>query len=109
MTIKDGVVTVVPKGRNNLMNADKYTYHKRSGEITKVKRYDSESKATKLRSMVYMVHVGSWGGWITRLITFLAALLGATLPLTGYYLWLRRLLRKKQFSGENSVKMEKTV
>lgn len=38
-----------------------------------------------------MVHVGSWLGGLTRLLNFLAALLGATLPLTGYYLWLRRL------------------
>lgn len=49
---------------------------------------------------VYMVHTGGWGGMLTRIITFLAALLGATLPLTGYYLWIRRLL-KKSGQGHN--------
>lgn len=40
--------------------------------------------------------VGSWLGDFTRLINFLAALLGATLPLTGYYLWLRRLKNRRK-------------
>jgi len=30
----------------------------------------------------------------TRVLTFIAALLGGTLPLTGYYLWIRRIGRK---------------
>lgn len=48
-----------------------------------------------VRSAVYMVHTGSWLGGLTRLVNFLAALLGATLPLTGYYLWIRRLLKRR--------------
>ena len=59
------------------------------------KPYAEQDKATKVRSTVYMLHVGSWGGWFTRIITFLAALLGVTLPLTGYYLWLKRLTAKR--------------
>ena len=42
---------------------------------------------------VYSVHVGSFGGMPTRVLWFLAALLGALLPPTGYYLWLKRLRR----------------
>ncbi|MDE5947315.1 MAG: PepSY domain-containing protein, partial [Prevotella sp.] len=49
-----------------------------------------------VRSAVYTVHVGSWGGLLTRIVTFLAALLGTTLPLTGYYLWIRRLLGRSR-------------
>lgn len=74
---------------------DKYSYDRRSGEITDVKLYSSEGKDTKVRSGVYMVHTGSWGGIITRVLNFLAALIGATLPLTGYWLWIRRLMRKR--------------
>jgi hypothetical protein len=33
---------------------------------------------------------------LTRILTFLAVLIGATLPLTGYYLWLKRILHKKK-------------
>ncbi|MGN0231434.1 MAG: PepSY-associated TM helix domain-containing protein [Muribaculaceae bacterium] len=96
ITLKKGSVEVVPAGRNSLRATDKYSYDRRSGEITEVKLYSDEDRAAKLPSAIYMVHVGSWGGWLTRIINFLAAILGVSLPLTGYYLWIKRLCRKKQ-------------
>jgi uncharacterized iron-regulated membrane protein len=56
----------------------------------------AQDKASKVRAGIYKTHVGSWGGMLTRILTFLAVLIGATLPLTGYYLWLKRILRKKK-------------
>jgi uncharacterized iron-regulated membrane protein len=56
----------------------------------------AQEKASKVRAGIYKTHVGSWGGMLTRILTFLAVLIGATLPLTGYYLWLKRILRKKK-------------
>jgi uncharacterized iron-regulated membrane protein len=50
------------------------------------------------RGTIYAIHSGSWGGMVTRILAFMAALLGATLPLTGYYLWIKRLLSKKKKS-----------
>lgn len=50
------------------------------------------------RGTIYAIHSGSWGGMATRILTFVAALVGATLPLTGYYLWIKRLLSKKKKS-----------
>lgn len=95
ITLKAEAAEVVPEGRLSLRATDKYSYNRRSGEITDVKLYSSEGKDTKVRSGVYMVHTGSWGGFITRILNFLAALIGATLPLTGYWLWIRRLTRKR--------------
>ena len=95
ITLKAEAAEVVPEGRLSLRATDKYSYDRRSGEITDVKLYSSEGKDTKVRSGVYMVHTGSWGGIITRILNFLAALIGATLPLTGYWLWIRRLTRKR--------------
>lgn len=96
LTVTDAVASVVPAGRTSLRATDSYDFHPRSGEITGSRPYDTQDKAAKVRSAVYMVHVGSWGGLLTRVLTFLSALLGATLPLTGYYLWLRRWLRKRR-------------
>lgn len=78
----------------NQRAADKYTFDPRSGEITDVVLYEDSADAGKMRGWIYSVHVGSWGGMFTRILTFLAALLGATLPLTGYYLWYRRVIRR---------------
>ena len=96
ITLSNGTASVVPKGRNSLRATDKFEFHPRSGEITDFQPYDEQDKSGKVRSAVYMLHTGSWGGWLTRILTFLSALLGATLPLTGYYLWIRRLVVKKR-------------
>ena len=90
ITLKSEVAEVVPEGRLSMRAADKYSYDRRSGEITDVQLYSAGKKDTKVRSGVYMVHTGSWGGIITRILNFLAAFIGATLPLTGYWLWFRR-------------------
>ena len=39
------------------------------------------------KRFLYTLHTGSWGGFPSKIIYFLAALTGAVLPLTGYYLW----------------------
>ena len=95
ITLKSEIAEVVPEGRLSMRATDKYSYERRSGEITDVQLYSAVGKDTKVRSGVYMVHTGSWGGIITRVLNFLAAFIGATLPLTGYWLWIRRLTRRK--------------
>lgn len=92
ITLLDGSASVVPAGRTSLCSGDRFDFDRR-GRITGSKPYAEQDKSTKVRSSVYTVHVGSWGGLATRILTFLAALLGATLPLTGYYLWIRRLVK----------------
>lgn len=94
ITLSEGSAGVVPAGRNSLRSTDRFDFDSESGQITGSKPYSEQDKSSKVRSAVYTVHVGSWGGMFTRILTFLAALLGATLPLTGYYLWLRRLINK---------------
>lgn len=80
----------------NQRAADRYTFDAKSGQITEETPYASLDKSGKIRGWIYSVHVGEWGGMLTRVLTVLVALLGASLPLTGYYLWIARLLRKKQ-------------
>lgn len=92
--VSDGSANVVPASRNSLRAGDSFDFDPESGAITGNKPYSEQDKSVKVRSTVYTVHVGSWGGIFTRILTFLAALLGATLPLTGYYLWIRRLVNK---------------
>lgn len=94
ITLSDGSASIVPAGRNSLRAGDKFTFNAKSGKITGSTPYADQDKSTHMRSAIYTIHVGSWGGWLTRIITFLSALLGATLPPTGYYLWIKRLSNK---------------
>lgn len=96
ITVSDGSASVVPAGRNSLRAGDRFDFDIESGKITGSTPYSEQDKSTHVRSAVYTVHVGSWGGLFTRIITFFAVLLGATLPLTGYYLWIRRLVNKSK-------------
>ena len=75
--------------------SDKYEFNRRSGEITPVTKYADSVPADKLRGWIYAVHTGSWGGILTRILWLLGALLGASLPLTGYYIWIKHLTKKK--------------
>ena len=75
--------------------SDKYEFNRRSGEIAPVTKYADSLPADKLRGWIYAIHTGSWGGVLTRILWLLGALLGASLPLTGYYIWIKHLRRKK--------------
>lgn len=53
-----------------------------------------DPQGQSLRGFFYSLHTGSWGGVVTQIIYFIAALIGGTLPLTGYYLWWKKRKRK---------------
>lgn len=45
------------------------------------------------KRFLYTLHTGLWGGITTQVLYFLGALIGGTLPLTGYYLWWKKRRR----------------
>lgn len=48
------------------------------------------SAPQSMKGWFYAFHTGSWGGTLTQILYFLAALIGGALPLSGYYLWWKR-------------------
>ena len=82
----------------NMRSSDTAAFDARTGEITSVTAYDDIPRAQKMKGWFYAFHTGSWGGMTTKALYFLAAFIGGILPLSGYYLWLkkkRRPSRKK--------------
>lgn len=51
-------------------------------------------KGTAAMKIMHELHVGSWGGTVTKAITFAVSIVGATLPATGYWLYFRKHCRK---------------
>ena len=47
-------------------------------------------KGSELMQLFHVIHIGSWGGMLTKIITFVISLIGASLPITGYLLYFRR-------------------
>ena len=94
ITVSAGAVSVKVSKYGNMRAADKYMFDEENGAITSVELYKDSARKGKLSGWFYSLHTGSWGGLLTRVLYFLAALFGATLPLTGYYLWIKRLYGK---------------
>ena len=100
ITVSDGEASVSFGRLGNRRASDRYTFDPHSGRLTDVRLYVDADRASKIKGWIYSIHVGSWGGLVTRLLSFVAALIGASLPLTGYYLWLKRLKGKTRKAGK---------
>lgn len=72
---------------------DKYT-----GEILKIKPYESFSNGDKVRRLIYPIHTGSIFGYPTKILAFLVCLFAATLPVTGLLIWLGRKKKKSRLT-----------
>lgn len=96
ISISSGTASVSFNRFGNQRASDRYSFNTDNGEFTETSLYQHQDKSGKIRDWIYSVHVGNWGGMFTRILTFIAALLGAALPLTGYYLWIKRLIKVRK-------------
>lgn len=78
--------------------------HKKDKETGGMKRIDfnQSSPERKLMRWVFMLHTGRWGGWFGPFLTFIAAIVGASLPVTGYWLFFRRYFLTKKVIKKSS-------
>lgn len=103
ITIGKETASVTLSNFGNGRASDKYEFSRRSGKITPKSKYADSLPADKLRGWIYAIHTGGWGGIFTRILWFLAALLGTSLPLTGYYIWIKHLRKKHKVKQDISL------
>lgn len=95
--VTDGTAFVDLKGWGNKRAFDRFEFDPSTGRTTATHPYATADRMQKAGGWVLSLHTGTWGGWVSKTLYFLAALFGATLPLTGCYLWLKRsLLRRRR-------------
>lgn len=93
--IENGKAAVRQKYMANARATDEYIFD-RKGEITESKLYNDQASGSKIWGWTYSLHVGSyWGIW-SKIFTFIASLIGASLPITGYYLFIKKRKKKKK-------------
>ena len=56
--------------------------------------FDGLMPADEVRRLFYSLHTGQWGGLLTKTLYFLSALIGALLPWSGYWMWLKHRKRR---------------
>lgn len=67
------------------------TFDPETGSVVGAVPYSERQRPQTLKGWFYAFHTGSWGGMVTKVLYFLAALIGGILPLSGYWLWWKRI------------------
>lgn len=96
MRIQDGSASVLTKDAPHGRATDQYQFNAETGEIAASKLYAQTHDAGKIMGWAYALHVGDYWGIVGKILTFLASLIGASLPLTGYYMWYVRSKRARK-------------
>lgn len=78
-----------------LRKQDIAKFNREDGRIEQITVYAEQPRSSKMKSWIYAFHTGSWGGVTTKILYFIASIIGASLPLTGYYFWLKKKKSKK--------------
>ncbi len=93
ITLNERSAQIAPDPHTSMRRTDTAQFDPRDGRVGEIVRYRDTPRSQSLRGWFYAFHTGSWGGTATKIIYFLSALIGGTLPLTGYYLWLKKKCR----------------
>jgi uncharacterized iron-regulated membrane protein len=71
--------------------------------------FEEATFGSKLRRMNYDIHVGSILGFPGKVLAFLASLIGASLPVTGFLIWWgRKGYGKKKKGGKSAAAIKKS-
>jgi uncharacterized iron-regulated membrane protein len=76
--------------------SNQLTYDARTGAFQTAELYHEKAAGELLVRMVYDIHVGAILGWPTKILAFLASLVCASLPVTGFFIWWNRLKKNKK-------------
>jgi len=64
-----------------------YYFDKTDGQLIRLESSDMQTLGARMGSLNYDLHVGGVGGLPTKILYFFVALIGASLPITGFILW----------------------
>jgi len=73
-------------------------YNKYTGELLHSRSYTDMNNGERLIRMNYDIHVGAIWGLGGKLLALLGALIGASLPVTGFYIWWFKRREKRKFA-----------
>lgn len=91
-----GEADVVEGGFGNQQAYKTYRFDSKDGKITAILPYSEKERSNHIKGWIYTLHVGSWAGWISKILYLLCIIIGVTLPISGYYLWIKRLTIKRK-------------
>ena len=89
-------------------NSDQYYFDSYTGKLLKQLPHAQKSNGMKMNDMNYDIHVGQILGLPGKIIAFLASLICASLPVTGFIVWLGKRKNPKKNSKMKEIAHHKT-
>ncbi|UBM60613.1 PepSY domain-containing protein [Marinilongibacter aquaticus] len=71
-----------------------YYFNQQGGQIAKIKSNEGLLLGDRLATLNYDLHTGAVGAWFTKVLAFFAALVSASLPITGFLMWWNKNKKK---------------
>ncbi|MCC8174704.1 MAG: PepSY domain-containing protein, partial [Odoribacter sp.] len=96
MTIQDDIISINFSSLGNGRASDRYIFNPHGELVQHIPYKEHATKSARLHGWYFSLHVGSWGGLATKILSFVAALIGGTLPLTGYYMFIKKGIAKRK-------------
>jgi uncharacterized iron-regulated membrane protein len=75
------------KGRETYYGSDALQFDGYSGRLLHRRNHSEKNRGERLIEMNYDIHVGAIGGLTGKIIAFIASLICASLPVTGFIIW----------------------
>lgn len=88
--------------------SDQYYFDRYTGKLLKQLPHAQKSNGMKMNDMNYDIHVGQILGLPGKIIAFLASLICASLPVTGFIVWLGKRKNPKKNSKMKEIAHHKT-
>lgn len=82
---------------------NEFAYDRYSGELLADEYWREHNAGERIMHLNYSIHLGLIGGLPTKILAFLASLIAASLPITGFYIWWGRK-RKVRTKGTKPKK-----
>lgn len=101
LRITPGIAYLTLGGWGNQLANDQCHFDASTGALTHYIPYADQEINGKIRGWIRSIHFSTWGGYLSKVLSFVVALFGASLPLTGYYMWWQRVHKKKGGSKRN--------
>jgi uncharacterized iron-regulated membrane protein len=77
-------------------NADYVYYNGATGALSLLVDHDAKGLGMKWRNSNYDIHTGKIYGWPTQVLAVVVSLICASLPITGFIMWLHRRKKEKK-------------
>lgn len=62
-------------------------YDQQTAEVLDTEKFLEKNAGDKIQALNYDIHIGTIGGWPTKILWFIVSFITTSLPGTGFYIW----------------------